>query len=167
MSISTGWFFCEICIQVSFSMKKNMLSAEIDRIKKRQIAIATLKDPTNMGDEAQEMKVLALVVAPKINKETKSAKETAQTLATLLTRDELRLRIEESLTSDEVVVPYIMNLCRFPSFNWWMGSLTLNFIFKNQKRRWQEIKKLVLYGLFPSKRCVRADELRLTVLMRM
>ena len=98
-------------------MKKNMLSAEIDRIKKRQIAIATLKDPTNMGDEAQEMKVLALVVAPKINKETKSAKETAQTLATLLTRDELRLRIEESLTSDEVVVPYIMNLCRFPSFN--------------------------------------------------
>ncbi|PAV84938.1 hypothetical protein WR25_08495 [Diploscapter pachys] len=79
-----------------------VLFAEIDRIKKRQIAIATLKDSTNMGDEAQEMKVLALVVAPKINKETKSAKETAQTLATLLARDELRLRIEESLTSDEV-----------------------------------------------------------------
>ncbi|PAV84241.1 hypothetical protein WR25_25509 [Diploscapter pachys] len=79
-----------------------VLFAEIDNITKRHIALATLKEATNMGDEAQEMQIIALVIAPKIDKETKSAKETAQTIATLLTRDELRLRIEECQTSDEI-----------------------------------------------------------------
>ena len=88
-----------------------IFSAEIDNIKKRHIALATLKEATNMGDEAQEMQIIALVIAPKIDKETKSAKETAQTIATLLTRDGLRLGIEECQTSDEVWVQSVFNRC--------------------------------------------------------
>lgn len=41
-------------------------SSESDHIRKRLVVIATLKEATNMGDEIEEMRIIVLVIAPRI-----------------------------------------------------------------------------------------------------
>ncbi|CAD6187521.1 unnamed protein product [Caenorhabditis auriculariae] len=74
----------------------------LDGLKKRHVAIATLEEPTNLGLEMEETRIVVLILAPSVDKSTKSASETARTFGSLLSRNDLRNEILHSADDYQV-----------------------------------------------------------------
>ncbi|CAH1253147.1 SLC4A11 [Branchiostoma lanceolatum] len=64
--------------------------ASMKNLKKRQVSVARLKHPRNLGETSQEIRFIIIVLAPSEEKTTRSALETARTFATLLHEPENR-----------------------------------------------------------------------------
>ncbi|CAB3410439.1 unnamed protein product [Caenorhabditis bovis] len=69
--------------------------ASLDGLKQSHVAIATLEEPTNLGLEMEETRVVIL-------KHTKSAPEIARTFATLMLNDNLRQFISDAADDDQI-----------------------------------------------------------------
>ncbi|XP_070539773.1 solute carrier family 4 member 11-like [Ptychodera flava] len=68
----------------------------INTLTRHRYAIARLRQHVNLGPGASEIKFVVLVVAPSEEKETKSAKETSLTFATLFSDIEFRWKLSEA-----------------------------------------------------------------------
>ncbi|XP_077992910.1 solute carrier family 4 member 11-like [Glandiceps talaboti] len=72
------------------------LFTSINSINRHTYAIARLKNSVNMGPGASDVKFVILVISPKIEKQTKSAKETSLTFATLFSDIQFRWALTEA-----------------------------------------------------------------------
>ncbi|XP_074642567.1 solute carrier family 4 member 11-like isoform X2 [Tubulanus polymorphus] len=70
-------------------------------IQKRQVAIARLKHPVNLGRTSQETQLIILVIVPTKEKGTKNATETGRTFSTLFSDIDLRQRLLECPSEEE------------------------------------------------------------------
>ncbi|XP_078600895.1 solute carrier family 4 member 11-like [Branchiostoma floridae x Branchiostoma japonicum] len=64
--------------------------ASMKNLRKRQVSIARLNHPRNLGETSQEIRFIIIVLAPCEEKTTRSALETARTFSTLLHEPEVR-----------------------------------------------------------------------------
>ncbi|CAI5455503.1 unnamed protein product [Caenorhabditis angaria] len=76
--------------------------AALDGLKQSHISIATLEEPTNLGLEMEEARIVVLILSPSFEKHTKSPAEISRTFGTLLTRETLRQAICDAADDDQI-----------------------------------------------------------------
>uniref|UniRef100_A0A8R1HP67 PTS EIIA type-2 domain-containing protein n=3 Tax=Caenorhabditis japonica TaxID=281687 RepID=A0A8R1HP67_CAEJA len=79
-----------------------LLTAQIDGLKQSHLGLATLEEPTNLGLEMEEVRIVALILSPSYEKHTKSAAEIARTFGTLLMNNVIRKSLLDSSSDDEI-----------------------------------------------------------------
>ncbi|KAK3091729.1 hypothetical protein FSP39_022216 [Pinctada imbricata] len=74
---------------------------DLPNLTKRQVVIARLSHPANLGSTSQEVQLIVLVMAPTKEKSTKSSLETARTFSTLFMDIDFRHQLLEANTEFE------------------------------------------------------------------
>lgn len=69
------------------------LSASLSQVDHRHLIVARFKRPVKLSDNADQVRLFMLILAPLEDKATKSALETARTFATMLMDSHFRLRL--------------------------------------------------------------------------
>lgn len=84
-----------------FTKCNDCFRCSIAHISRRHIVVARFKQPTNMGENAHEVELFALIMTPSKEKGTKNALETGRTFATMLADYHFRKKLLEAKNETE------------------------------------------------------------------